>query len=634
MDKLIQTIVGSSVAIGVAGVLFIGVNFWFNQAERSWSRFRAITGAALAGVITTILVGTDVITWGAGDTDLSWLLIPIGVAVGMALGIAMAVIDRRPLRLAVVGLGGLAVGAATTAFARSKGFPDLEPVALAIWPLAGAIVWGGIARLRGHDVLPAALTGLWIGWFAGAYGVPTLGTGTTTEWLIAASVLGLLVGLRLGWDDPEPYARRILISDRSRATIFLGPALLFIFIALVVPAIRTIFLSFFDRRGQEVVGLANYEFIFTDPEIFNLSDWRSIFSSGIFIWGLVLAVLGVIWAIWAGRQTGHRTRFTPSSTGLTGLGLFLVLTATFAFLRGTIFNNLWWVLYVVVLATGLGLAIAVLADRSKAESVAKSIIFMPMAISFVGAAIIWRFMYVARPANNQQTGVLNALWVRLGLDTYGDTTGAVVTAIVLGLIAVVLLLFVVVGFRGDRRPLAFGSLLSLLPILWLLWRVVGPGIGGATVNAAGEVVAEPYLFFIDTPWNNVWLMVVLIWIQTGFAMVIFSSAIKAVPAELIEASKVDGATESDTFWSVVVPQISPTIGVVITTLIVLVMKVFDIVNVLTNGNFDTEVLANEMYQRAFTEFNIGLGAAVASVLFISVLPIMYINIRRMQEETV
>jgi len=134
------------------------------------------------------------------------------------------------------------------------------------------------------------------------------------------------------------------------------------------------------------------------------------------------------------------------------------------------------------------------------------------------------------------------------------------------------------------------------------------------------------------PWNNVWLMVVLIWIQTGFTMVIFSSAIKAVPHELIEASRVDGATESDTFWAVIIPQIYPTIGVVITTLIVLVMKVFDIVNVLTNGNFDTQVLANEMYQRAFTEFNIGLGAAVAAVLFISVLPIMYINIRRMQEE--
>jgi alpha-glucoside transport system permease protein len=110
-----------------------------------------------------------------------------------------------------------------------------------------------------------------------------------------------------------------------------------------------------------------------------------------------------------------------------------------------------------------------------------------------------------------------------------------------------------------------------------------------------------------------------------------SAAIKGVPNDLIEAAKVDGATESQTFWRVIIPQIATTIGVVVTTLIVLVMKVFDIVKVLTNGNFDTQVLANEMWQRAFTEFNFGLGAAVAIVLFVSVVPIMYINIRRMQK---
>jgi alpha-glucoside transport system permease protein len=129
-------------------------------------------------------------------------------------------------------------------------------------------------------------------------------------------------------------------------------------------------------------------------------------------------------------------------------------------------------------------------------------------------------------------------------------------------------------------------------------------------------------------------MVVLIWIQVGFSMVIFSAAIKAVPAELIEASKVDGATEAQTFWRVIVPQIANTIGVVVTTLVVLVMKVFDIVKVMTNGNFDTQVLANEMWQRAFTELRIGLGSALAVLLFVSVLPIMYINIRRMQKAAV
>jgi alpha-glucoside transport system permease protein len=177
----------------------------------------------------------------------------------------------------------------------------------------------------------------------------------------------------------------------------------------------------------------------------------------------------------------------------------------------------------------------------------------------------------------------------------------------------------------------YGSIFTLLPILWLIYRFVGPGLGGFTIADDGAVEAATVIFTQEAPFNNVWLMLVLIWIQTGFTMVIFSAAIKAVPAELIEASKVDGATENQTFWRVIIPQIAPTIGVVVTTLIVLVMKVFDIVKVMTNGNFDTQVIANEMWQRAFTELNFGLGSALAVVLFIAVLPIMYINIRRMQK---
>jgi len=125
--------------------------------------------------------------------------------------------------------------------------------------------------------------------------------------------------------------------------------------------------------------------------------------------------------------------------------------------------------------------------------------------------------------------------------------------------------------------------------------------------------------------------VILIWIQTGFAMVILSSAIKAVPTELTEAAKMDGANENQTFWRVVVPQIAPTIGVVVTTLVVVVMKVFDIVKVTTNGNFDTQVIANQMFTSAFGNSDQGLGGAFAVILFISVIPIMFINIRRMQK---
>ena len=145
---------------------------------------------------------------------------------------------------------------------------------------------------------------------------------------------------------------------------------------------------------------------------------------------------------------------------------------------------------------------------------------------------------------------------------------------------------------------------------------------------------NPVLFVQEPPYNNMWLMVILIWIQTGFAMVILSAAIKAVPTELTEAAKMDGASESQVFWRVTMPQIAPTIGVVVTTLIVTVMKVFDIVKVTTNGNFGSEVIANEMYTRAFGNSNIGLGSALAVVLFVSILPVMYVNIRRMRKNAV
>jgi len=127
-------------------------------------------------------------------------------------------------------------------------------------------------------------------------------------------------------------------------------------------------------------------------------------------------------------------------------------------------------------------------------------------------------------------------------------------------------------------------------------------------------------------------MVVLIWIQTGFAMVILSAAIQSVPDEILEAARVDGATASQVFWRVTLPQIAPTIGVVVTTIIVLVMKVFDVVKVMTNSNFGTQVLANDMYNQAFNARNTGRGAALAMLIFISVMPVMVGNIRRMQRE--
>ena len=157
-------------------------------------------------------------------------------------------------------------------------------------------------------------------------------------------------------------------------------------------------------------------------------------------------------------------------------------------------------------------------------------------------------------------------------------------------------------------------------------------MGGVATNADGEYVPNPVAFVQESPFNNVWLMVILIWLQTGFAMVILSAAIKAVPDEIIEAARVDGATTSQIFWRVTLPQIATTIGVVVTTLIVTVMKVFDIVKVVTNGNFDTQVLANDMFQKSFNDQNFGRGSALAILILVSVLPVMIFNIRKMQRE--
>jgi alpha-glucoside transport system permease protein len=169
---------------------------------------------------------------------------------------------------------------------------------------------------------------------------------------------------------------------------------------------------------------------------------------------------------------------------------------------------------------------------------------------------------------------------------------------------------------------------------WFLiryWQIIGGGVGGQR-STPGQTGASPINFIQEPPFNNMWLMVVLIWIQTGFAMVILSAAIKAVPTELIEAAKVDGATTSQVFWRVTLPQVGTTIGVVVTTLMVLVMKVYDIVQVLTNGNFGTQVLANDMFNETFSNRDFGVGSALAMLIFVSVLPIIYMNIRRMQKE--
>jgi alpha-glucoside transport system permease protein len=191
------------------------------------------------------------------------------------------------------------------------------------------------------------------------------------------------------------------------------------------------------------------------------------------------------------------------------------------------------------------------------EPVAKSIIFLPMAISAVGASVIWRFVYYFQPANRPQTGLLNAIVTSLG---------------------------------GD-------------PVGWLVWR----------------------------PWNNLFLIVIMIWLLTGFCMVIISAAVKGVPDELLEAARIDGANEITIFFRVIIPTIRGTLIVVATTVLIMVLKVFDIVFVMTSGQFGTEVIANRMYAEMFKFRHFGRGSALAVILLVAVVPVMIANIRNMRE---
>jgi alpha-glucoside transport system permease protein len=220
-------------------------------------------------------------------------------------------------------------------------------------------------------------------------------------------------------------------------------------------------------------------------------------------------------------------------------------------------NTIVWVLIVPTVSTIVGLAYAVFIDQTRGEKVYKVLVFMPMAISFVGAGIIWRFMYEYRGPQFEQIGLLNQI---------------------------------------------------------LVW------VGG-----------EPQQFLLNPPWNTLFLIVVLIWVQTGFAMVILSASVKGVPTELLEAAELDGANAWQRFKSVTVPAIRPALIVVLTTISIASLKVFDIVRTMTAGNYETSVLANEMYTQ-FSKFEAGRSAALAVILFILVLPIVIYNARQIQKQ--
>ena len=627
MDRLLVTIVGVVAAISISAIVFVGANKLFDLAPRRWSVFSALIGGGVNLAFFGLLWGNRLIN----DPVLTTVIATI---VGGVAGYLLSLTSDPRLHMGLGTLAGAILGAIVGATLKTPYRADPDAIAI-LGSIAVFLAIGfGIWALRGRTatVLRVALFWLSMGWIFGVFLVPELGGGSQAWIIFAGAVAGALVGAWIGtFPNPDAATKRD-IALGSRKYIFLAPALGFIAMTLVIPLIRTGFLSL--QTGPPVdltfTGLTNYGDIFTDPTILNLENWTDMFTSRLFWAGVLVLAIGIIVARISGRRSGEGFGLNGGSLSTLAFAVILLGFSFFAVIRGTISNNLWWIFAVTIFSTGAGLAIAVLTDRSKGETVAKSFIFMPMAISFVGAGIIWRFMYIARPPTKDQTGVLNAIWIKIGEWSVSDTA-SIVISVILALIVAGILYIAWKGREARRTSVVAGAVVAALPLIWLIYRFLGPGIGGVEI-IDGVAVPDPILFLTESPFNNFWMMVVFIWIQTGFAMVIFSAAIKGVPTDLTEAAGIDGASESQVFWRITVPSIAPTIGVVTTTLIVTVLKVFDIPKVMTNGNFDTQVLANEMWQRAFTELNFGLGSALAFILFLGVLPVMWINIRRMQHQ--
>lgn len=263
---------------------------------------------------------------------------------------------------------------------------------------------------------------------------------------------------------------------------------------------------------------------------------------------VVFLVYPTIATVWISLLDKTGTRFT----GLASYGQVLSDNGVLIAIR----NNLYWLIGYTTFVLFFGLILAVLADRVPYEGAVKSLIFMPMAISFVAAGVIWQFMYAYQPPGAPQTGTANA---------------------------------VVSALHGQ-------------PVAWL----------------------------IDHRVNNAALILVAVWIWTGFAMVITSAALKGISEDLLEAARVDGANELTIFRRIIVPLLAPTLTVIGTTLVIFALKSFDIVYVMTNGNYDTDVLARRMYGELFTVRNFSRAGALAVILLLAVIPVLVFNIRRFQ----
>ncbi|MDP9116627.1 MAG: sugar ABC transporter permease [Actinomycetota bacterium] len=280
--------------------------------------------------------------------------------------------------------------------------------------------------------------------------------------------------------------------------VCLTPVVLLLIVGLVAPAIRTFYLSL---HGADIFG----------PDVHYVG------------------------------MTNYDWAFTDPST------------------RSTLIRTVLWLFVVPIAATGFGLLVALLVDNMKHQSIPKAFIFMPTAISFVGASIIWQYVYNYRDPRQPQVGLLSEIVIKLG------------------------------------------------------WK-------------------HPPHWILTSPINTILLMVIMVWIQTGFAMVVLAAALKSIPDEIIEAARMDGATGYRLFRSVQVPMIRNTLVVVITTIMIATLKVFDIVYTVTGGNFNTDVLSNAMYTQIFTQFNYGRGSALAVILFLAVLPLVAYNVIQMRRE--
>lgn len=300
-------------------------------------------------------------------------------------------------------------------------------------------------------------------------------------------------------------------------------------------------------------------------------------------------------------------------------------------------NNILWLIVVPAASTAFGLLAAQLTDRIKWGNIAKSLIFMPMAISFVGASVIFKLIYDARPVGQGQIGVLNAVWMQFD-GGIGSFLILRLTPICLLLCFAALLAYLIWSMlrpvlQPDGHPVRIGGMivrgLVALVAVWLLYLSVRAmfGVGTATLP-----YGQPQNWLTIPFWNSFLLMVVLIWIQTGFAMVILSAALRGIPEETVEAAIVDGANPFQVFFKIKMPQIASTIVVVWTTITLVVLKVFDIVFAMTNGQWETQVLANYMYDKLFRANDWGVGSASAMVIMLLVSPILIWNVHNARKE--